>query len=175
MDKLSEHAIRMLEIEGKGKNDGYIETRNMGDIARAVYDLILQVQMLKTELLHKTEPKIPTHGYMWICPKCGLEMHSDYSACHRCGWDRSKPKTEPQTDNGIGCSRCEGRYDCLDRDMPHAVHCNNFGKITDEPQSEPSRVQAVPKMEDEEYINNLPWVESGNGEQTDCAWGRGEE
>ena len=56
MDKLSEHAIRMLEIEGKGKNDGYIETRNMGDIARAVYDTILQVQMLKTALLHKTEP-----------------------------------------------------------------------------------------------------------------------
>jgi hypothetical protein len=46
----------MLEIEGKGKNDGYIETRNMGDIARAVYDTILQVQMLKTALLHKTEP-----------------------------------------------------------------------------------------------------------------------
>ena len=23
---------------------------------------------------------------------------------------------------------------------------------------------------DEEYINNLPWTEVGNGEQTDCAW-----
>ena len=47
-------------------------------------------------------------------------------------------KTEPQTDNGIGCSRCEGRFDCYDRDMPHAVHCNNYGKITDEPQTERS-------------------------------------
>ena len=45
---------------------------------------------------------------------------------------------EPQTDNGIGCSRCEGRFDCYDRDMPHAVHCNNYGKITDETQSERS-------------------------------------
>ena len=43
---------------------------------------------------------------------------------------------EPQTDNGIGCSRCEGRFDCYDRDMPHAVHCNNYGKITDEPQTD---------------------------------------
>ena len=40
---------------------------------------------------------------------------------------------EPQTDNGIGCSRCESRYDCYDRNMPHAVRCNNYGKITDEP------------------------------------------
>jgi hypothetical protein len=39
-----------------------------------------------------------------------------------------KGKDEPQTDNGIGCSKCESRYDCYDRDMPHAVHCNNYGK-----------------------------------------------
>ena len=45
---------------------------------------------------------------------------------------------EPQTDNGIGCSRCEGRFDCYDRDMPYAVRCNNYGKITDEPQTERS-------------------------------------
>lgn len=37
-------------------------------------------------------------------------------------------KTEPQTDNGIGCSKCESRFWCMDRDMPHAVHCNNYGK-----------------------------------------------
>ena len=45
-------------------------------------------------------------------------------------------KSESQTDNGIGCSRCEGRYDCYDRDMPHAIHCNNYGKVTDEPQTD---------------------------------------
>lgn len=56
--------------------------------------------------------------------------------------DRKTEQTEPQKDNGIGCSRCEGRYDCYDRDMPHAVHCNNYGKITDEPQPEEcNRVQ----------------------------------
>lgn len=45
-------------------------------------------------------------------------------------------RNEPQTDNGIGCSRCEGRFDCYDRDMPYAVRCNNYGKITDETQTE---------------------------------------
>jgi hypothetical protein len=44
----------------------------------------------------------------------------------------SRLEDDIQTNNGIGCSRCEGRFDCYDRDMPHAVHCNNYGKITDE-------------------------------------------
>ena len=42
----------------------------------------------------------------------------------------------PQTDSGIGCSRCESRYDCYDRNLPHAVRCNNYGNITDEPQTD---------------------------------------
>ena len=47
MDKLSEHAIRMLEIV-EGKNDFFRnDNERQADIARAVYDLILQVQMLK--------------------------------------------------------------------------------------------------------------------------------
>ena len=53
-----------------------------------------------------------------------------------CDGQCNKVKDEPQTDNGIGCSRCEGRYDCYDRDMPNAVHCNNYGKVTDEPQTD---------------------------------------
>ena len=44
-----------------------------------------------------------------------------------------RSKDEPQTDIGIGCSRCGVRFGCIARDMPHAVHCNSYGKITDEP------------------------------------------
>ena len=44
MDKLSEHAIRMLEIKERK-----VLSRDISDIASAVYDLILQVQMLKTQ------------------------------------------------------------------------------------------------------------------------------
>ena len=28
------------------------------------------------------------HGYMWICPKCGLVIHSDFDSCVRCGHER---------------------------------------------------------------------------------------
>lgn len=52
-------------------------------------------------------------------------------------WPARIRKTEPQTDNGIGCSKCESRFWCMDRDMPHAVHCNNYGKTEQtEPQTE---------------------------------------
>ena len=35
------------------------------------------------------ERKKPDHGYMWICPECGLEVHSDFVRCVRCGWERT--------------------------------------------------------------------------------------
>ena len=71
----------------------------------------------------KTEPqlteKCPFDDSLpckWVC--------TEYGKCKY----KYKPKTEPQTDNGIGCSKCESRFWCMDRDMPHAVHCNNYGK-----------------------------------------------
>ena len=68
-------------------------------------------------------------------------------------------KDEPQTDNGIGCSRCEGRFDCYDRDMPYAVRCNNYGKITDEPQTEPLQTCSV---------NGRPYTDCCNCEYFKC-------
>ena len=50
-----------------------------------------------------------------------------------------RSKDEPQTDIGIGCSRCGVRFGCIDRGMPHAVYCNSYGKITDEPQERSRR------------------------------------
>lgn len=37
-------------------------------------------------------PEKPDHGYMWICPECGLVVHSDFWKCVRCGWER-QPET----------------------------------------------------------------------------------
>lgn len=49
MDKLSEHAIRMLEIVD-GENDFFRnDEKRQADIARAVYDIILEIQMLKAK------------------------------------------------------------------------------------------------------------------------------
>ena len=39
--------------------------------------------------LPSAQPDYKTdHGYMWLCPECGLAVHSDYTRCVRCGWER---------------------------------------------------------------------------------------
>ena len=39
--------------------------------------------------LPSVQPDYKTdHGYMWLCPECGLAVHSDYTRCVRCGWER---------------------------------------------------------------------------------------
>ena len=35
-------------------------------------------------------------------------------------------QTEPFTETRIGCSKCESRFKCMDRDTPRAIHCDNF-------------------------------------------------
>ena len=57
MDKLVSHAIRMLEIV-EGENDFFRnDAKCQADIARAVYDTILRVQVLERIADHKTEPQ----------------------------------------------------------------------------------------------------------------------
>ena len=54
MDKLVKHAIRMLEIV-EGENDFFRnDEKRQADIARAVYDTILRVQVLERKA-RKTE------------------------------------------------------------------------------------------------------------------------
>lgn len=31
------------------------------------------------------EQEPTTHGYMLVCPNCGLDVHSDFKTCPRCG------------------------------------------------------------------------------------------
>ena len=53
------------------------------------------------------------HGYMWLCPKCGLVVHSDFIKCPRCGLVRHDTQQE------VGITRC--------------MYCKNWipGYITD--------------------------------------------
>lgn len=37
---------------------------------------------------------IQQKGYMWDCPKCGLENHSDFKKCPGCGYERQDVQTE---------------------------------------------------------------------------------
>ena len=36
-------------------------------------------------LLEVLEQEPTTHGYMLVCPNCGLDVHSDFKNCPRCG------------------------------------------------------------------------------------------
>ncbi len=55
MDKLVEHAIRMLEII-EGENDFFRnDAKRQADIAKAVYDTILRLQVLERKADRKTE------------------------------------------------------------------------------------------------------------------------
>ena len=59
MDKLVEHTIRMLEITDKPFCNKYgminKDLQDKHDIARAVYDIILRVQILEYKAYRKTE------------------------------------------------------------------------------------------------------------------------
>lgn len=35
-----------------------------------------------------------THGYMLVCPNCGLDVHSDFESCPRCGENLKARKHE---------------------------------------------------------------------------------
>lgn len=50
--------------------------------------------------LPSVHPKLPEnwwktdHGYMWLCPHCGLPVHSDFEECLRCGTKRQSAQPE---------------------------------------------------------------------------------
>ena len=107
MDKLVKHGIRMLEIV-EGENDFFRnDAKRQADIARAVYDVILRVQMLERNADRKTEPTISKMeqveepidrddlGNCNICKYVGLEHR-----CNQCvnGSMFCKVEDEPQTD-----------------------------------------------------------------------------
>ena len=99
------------------------------------------------------------------------------------------------TEDGVTCAKYPACDDCLDNPLnkvkgserlvkgSERTDCDTckhnklewYSEVCDgcskahsnyEPKDEPQT--------DEEYINNLPWTEVGNGEQTDCAWKKGE-
>lgn len=46
-------------------------------------------QIKRLRAVPSAQPDYKTdHGYMWICPKCGLMVHSDFESCVRCGHER---------------------------------------------------------------------------------------
>lgn len=80
------------------------------------------------EALPAVKPEKPDHGYMWMCPECGLEVHSDFESCVRCGWERTEQETAKRVVSRGGmtmwyqCSVCHEPVDAKDR------YCSGCGR-----------------------------------------------
>lgn len=55
------------------------------DINTKIAEAIINAEPCQPEPQYKTN-----YGFMWLCPKCGLPIHSDYTKCVRCGHNREK-------------------------------------------------------------------------------------
>ena len=55
------------------------------DINIKIAEAIINAEPCQPEPQYKTN-----YGFMWLCPKCGLPIHSDYTKCVRCGHNREK-------------------------------------------------------------------------------------
>ena len=130
MDKLVKHAIRMLEIV-EGENDFFRnDEKRQADIARAVYDTILRVQVLERKADRNSSEKpnkseIPTGSTI-----SKMEQVED------------EPQMNP----------CDG---CVCDDGKHLMYCMNCKGIAWK--TEPPKVEDVPKagMSDMSEIDKM--------------------
>ena len=104
MDKLVEHAIRMLEIV-EGENDFFRnDAKRQADIARAVYDTILRVQMLERKADRKTEPQTDKDFKVtYTCSFTDCDNFKNFGFGEKCveckrKQSEAKYKDEPQTE-----------------------------------------------------------------------------
>ena len=73
-------ALKRKQDDGKGDLSRFYNTIIQHDI-----EAIMQLPPIQPEPQYKTD-----YGFMWLCPKCGLPVHSDYTKCVRCGHNREK-------------------------------------------------------------------------------------
>ena len=163
MDKLSEHAIRMLEIVD-GENDFFRnDNERQADIARAVYDVILQVQMLKM-VDRKTEPSDSENSN-------NCEELNAYRKCE----DEDEPLDKDINVRSKDCETCKYKNHnwwsnkcdpCCRGDSHYEPKDEHSGEVTEmvEPQTE----RHLPDYSYEADFGRRIM------EQTDCAW-KGEE
>lgn len=69
----------MAELQGRASTKAELK-----GISKA-WKLIKKLPPIQPEPQYKTN-----YGFMWLCPKCGLPIHSDYTRCVRCGHNREK-------------------------------------------------------------------------------------
>ena len=107
-----EEAIRILTVEQARSNqrnainqidyymsdeafDMAIEALNQEPCDDCISRQAVKEQMIKygfhapdmtvTEFVEDLQSVTPTHGKILVCPNCGLDVHSDFENCPRCG------------------------------------------------------------------------------------------
>lgn len=97
-------------------SDRRCNTNCFDESGQKVYEeLSKAIESIKA--LPSAQPKLPEnwwktdHGYMWLCPHCGLPVHSDFEECLRCGTKRQSAQPELN----------EWCHDCKEYDKEH--HC----------------------------------------------------
>jgi hypothetical protein len=121
MDKLVSHAIRMLEIV-EGENDFFRnDAKRQADIARAVYDTILRVQVLERKADRKTEPT--------SCKTCRYgEVDEGYVRCAY--YSKSAEQTEPQTETSTNAEKVQLKVQLKDEPQTNAdQHVQHVGSV----------------------------------------------
>ena len=77
------------------------------------------------ESLPSVQPELPKnwwktdHGYMWLCPHCGLPVHSDYEECLRCGIKRQSAQPEFARDINVPCTETAERTAKPSQNVPN--------------------------------------------------------
>lgn len=69
------------------------------------------------------------HGFIWLCPECGLEVHSDFQKCVRCGHERADT-AQPEWKKGKWVRVDEKPYfrKHFDRECCSECHMERKGK-----------------------------------------------
>lgn len=157
MDKLSEHAIRMLEIVD-GENDFFRnDNERQADIARAVYDVILQVQMLKM-VDRKTEPQTE---------ETEMERLERIDNDLEDAWARIRELTDEPHHSGEVTEMVEPQTDLL-------VKAPRKSRESHEKETEPQTesLKAVRELQEHFGIKREPALSEmlKNEPKTDCPW-----
>lgn len=127
---------RIAESSQNVSNDDSISRKEAIDAAKHAWAKGLEPSQY-IEDLPSVHPKFPEnwwktdHGYMWLCPHCGLPAHSDFEECLRCGTKR--PAAQPESHYCRECkwSRCRVNVDIYGN-IETYWHCHNWDGATDE-------------------------------------------
>ena len=91
VSKENAHGMQDELISKKAAIDAMAELQGRASTKAELKGISKALKRIKELPPIQPEPQYKTdYGFMWLCPKCGLPIHSDYTRCVRCGHNREK-------------------------------------------------------------------------------------